>query len=179
VTPAFARHGDGVRMQLRSAEVELLRRLRDEMVSVLTEAPPDDPVRARLFPTTVTGDEDADADLRGMIHDELLLSRLTALDDLLALLDRGERVRGRWVVDLAEEEPTLVLGILNDIRLALGARVGWDVVSERDAALDDEAVAGSLAVMDHLAGWQEQLIVVLDPDALRHYDEGHDPEDED
>lgn len=173
MSPAFVRHGDAVRMQLRDEEVGLLRRLRDELHTVLTHGSPDDPVAARFFPATVSGDDEADAELRRLIHDDLLESRLVALDEVLAYLERGERHRRRLVVDLVEEEPVLVLGVLNDMRLALGARVGLDHVELRDLTVDED-MAGSLAVMDYLAMWQEQLLSVLDPSSTAHYDESHD-----
>lgn len=173
MSPAFVRHGDAVRMQLRDEEVGLLRRLRDELHAVLTHGSADDPVTTRFFPATVSGDDDADTELRRLIHDDLLESRLVALDEMLAYLDRAERHRRRQVVDLVEGEPVLVLGVLNDMRLALGARVGLEHVELRDLHVDDE-VAGSLAVMDYLAMWQEQLLAVLDPPATSHYDESHD-----
>ncbi len=76
-------------------------------------------------------------------------------------------------MDLVEEEPVLVLGVLNDMRLALGARVGLDHVELRDLAVDEDT-AGSLAVMDYLAMWQEQLLSVLDPPSTAHYDDSPD-----
>jgi len=176
VSPAFVAHGDTVRMQLRDEEVSLLRRLRDELHAVLTHGEPDDPVAERLFPPAVSGDAEADGELRRLMHDDLLQSRLTALDEVLGYLDRGTRHRRRTVVDLVEGEPVLVLGVLNDMRLALGARVGFDHVADRDAELDDPRAA-TLAVMDYLAMWQEQLLAVLDPSSTAHYDEGHDDPD--
>lgn len=163
-------------MQLRDEEVALLRRLRDELQAVLVHGPDDDPVSTRFFPATVSGDDEADAELRRLIHDDLLQSRLVALDEMLAYLDRAQRHRRRQVVDLVDDEPVLVLGVLNDMRLALGARVGLDRVELRDLHVDDD-VAGSLAVMDYLAMWQEQLLAVLDPASTSHYDETpHEPE---
>lgn len=176
MTRAFERRGDAIRMRLEPREVALLRRMRDELHGVLLEVPGDDPVRARLFPPAVTGDDDADTEVRGMIHDELLESRLAALDDLVGYLDRGEQRRGRVVVDLVDEEPAVVLGVLNDVRLALGARVGFDTVEARDD-LDDPSLHASLAVMDWFAMWQEQLLVAMDPSVAAHYDHPHDTEE--
>lgn len=176
MTPAFERRDDTIRMRLEAREVALLRRMRDELHGVLLEVPGDDPVRARLFPPAVTGDDEADTEVRGMIHDELLESRLAALDDLVGYLDRGQQRRGRVVVDLVEEEPAVVLGVLNDVRLALGARVGFDTVQARED-LDDPSLQASLAVMDWFAMWQEQLLVAMDPSVAAHYDQPHDTEE--
>jgi len=173
VKPAFERHDDGIRMQLRSEEVDLLQRMRDELQSVLAAEDPDDPVHQRLFPGTVIMDDDADVELRRLIHDDLLRSRLEALDELGVYLDRAHRHRGRYVTDLVDEEPAIVLGTLNDIRLALAARVGTDVLEAREF-VSDPATQTTLAVMDWFGMWQEQLLVAMDPESARHYDEGHD-----
>ncbi len=174
MTPAFVRHGESVRMQLRDEEVDLLRRLRDELAAVLQEGDRGDAVTRRFFPAAVTGDDEADDELRRLMHDDLLQSRLTALEEVLGYLDRGHRVRRRHVVDLVEGEPVLVLGVLNDMRLALGARVGFDLLEARDGIDADDPRVPTLAVMDYLAMWQEQLLAVLDPVSTAHYDEGHD-----
>lgn len=173
---AFVPHEQGVRMQLRDEEVALLRRLRDELAAVL-RGDTDDEIVRRLFPAAVSGDDEADVELRRLMHDDLLQSRLTALDELLGYLDRAHRVRRRQVVDLVEGEPVLVLGVLNDLRLALGARVGFDVLEGRDTITPDDPRVPSLAVMDHLAMWQEQLLAVLDPVSTAHYDEAHEDPD--
>ena len=174
MTPAFVRHGDAVRMQLRDEEVDLLRRLRDELAAVLHEGDRDDAVTRRLFPSAVVGDDEADDELRRLMHDDLLQSRLTALEEVLGYLARAERTRRRHVVDLVEGEPALVLGVLNDMRLALGARVGFDLLEQRETLASDDPRIPTLAVMDYLAMWQEQLLAVLDPVSTAHYDEGHD-----
>lgn len=174
--PAFVPHDDGVRMQLRDEEVDLLRRLRDELQAVL-QSGDDADVTGRLFPAAVTGDAEADDELRRLIHDDLLEGRLAALEDVLGYLDRATRQRRRQVVDLVDEEPAVVLGVLNDMRLALGARVGHDLVEGRDVLSREDPRLSTLVVMDYLAMWQEQLLAVLDPVATAHYDQSHEDPD--
>ncbi len=166
----FRRHGDGVRMHLQDFEVELLETLQAALASALERADPEDPVVRRLFPATVTGDEEADADLRGMIHEDLLGDRLRGLEALLDLLERGTP-KGRAVrVDLEDDEPMLVLGVLNDLRLAIGAQV--DIEHLDRTSIDPKGpVAYRLAVMDHLAWLQEQLLRVIDPVSTTVYEE--------
>ena len=65
------------------------------------------------------------------------------------------------MVDLAEDEPLQVLGVLNDIRLAIGARIDIEAI-DRDQVSEDDPVAYPIAVMDHLGWWQEQLLAILD-----------------
>lgn len=127
---------------------------------------PRDPATARLFPATVVGDADADAELRGLIRDDLAGVKRAGLDALIALLDGGSR-RGRELrVTLEPDDTLLVLGVLNDLRLAIGARVGIESV-DRDTLDPDDPVAYRLAVMDHLGGWQEWLLSIVDPPAVR------------
>lgn len=167
MTRTFKRHGDAIRMELEPFEVELLRSLHEELRARLVESGEDDPVRARLFPPAVPEDGAVDAEVRALIHDDLLQSRLEGLDELAALLDRGGRTaRGKLRVDLEEEEPALVLGVLNDIRLAIGVRVGIDRL-DRDSLDEDDPAAHSVAVMDHFAWLQEQLLAVLDPPSVQ------------
>ncbi len=157
----FSRHGDHVRMQLRAPEVDLLGRLAGELRTSLDTPEPDDPVHSRLFPPAVLGDPDADREVRDLLADALLADRLAGLSSVLELLERGRRSRGRLVVDLREDEPLLVLGVLNDIRLAIGARIDIEAV-DRDHVREDDPVAYPIAVMDHLGWWQEQLLAILD-----------------
>ncbi|MBS3940019.1 MAG: DUF2017 family protein [Actinobacteria bacterium] len=165
---AFRRQGDHIRMQLDPVEIDLLRSLRDGLRSTLDGGDADDPVLRRLFPATVVGDDAADHELRRLLYDDLLQSRLVGLDALATLLDRGVEHRGHVRVRLDGEEAALVLGVLNDLRLAIGARIGVESL-ERDDLDPDDPVAYRLAVMDHLAWLQEQLLAILDPASVAHY----------
>lgn len=158
-------------MQLEPFEVDLLHELRDGLAGVLRDGDPEDPVTRRLFPPAVGDDPGADDELRDMIRDDLLRQRLDGLDRLLALLERGS-ARGRTVrVDLVDEEPLVVLGVLNDLRLAIGAQVGIEEL-DRERLEPDDPAAYRVAVMDHLAWLQEQLLSVVDPASTRVYEEG-------
>ncbi len=186
---SFRRHGSDVRMQLAGYEVELLRATHRGLDLALTDPDPNDPVIARLFPSAVIGDDAADEQLREMLREDLLQSRRAGLDALVELLDRGSRRRDGGVrLDLTDDEPMLVLGVLNDLRIALGARIGIETLERAEVEADDPVASGSgrenvasgsgreniayrLAVMDHLAYLQEQLLAVLDPPAVSVHDE--------
>ena len=161
MTATFARRDGTIRFTLRAPEVDLLHRLTDELRHALDTSEPDDPVISRLFPPAVLGDPEADREVRDLLADALLADRLTGLEAVTTLLARGRRSRGRLVVDLVEDEPLLVLGVLNDIRLAIGARIDIDVI-DREQVGEQDPVAYPIAVMDHLGWWQEQLLVALD-----------------
>lgn len=157
-------------MQLEEFEVELLETLHAALKAALEAGDPGDPIVRRLFPATVTGDGEADADLRDMIHEDLLRDRLTGLDALLDLLGRGTPRGGTIRVELVDDEPLLVLGVLNDLRLAIGAQVDIERLDREDVD-PTGPVAYRLAVMDHLAWLQEQLLRVIDPPSSRVYEE--------
>jgi hypothetical protein len=161
----FRRHGERIRMQLEPIEAELLRTTRDGVRAALAGGDATDPIVARLFPRALDGDPEADEELRRLLHDDLLASRLAGLDALVEVLDRATTHRGHLRVDLVDDEPLLVLGVLNDLRLAIGARIGIEDL-DRDAIDDEDPVSYRLAVMDHLAGMQEQLLAILDPPSV-------------
>ncbi len=157
----FARHRDTIRMTLRTEEAALLERLAGEMRTSLERSDPDDPVHSRLFPPAVLGDPAAEEEVRDLLADALLAERLEGLESVLGVVSRARRHRGRLVVDLSEEEPLLLLQVLNDIRLAIGARIDIEAV-DREQVGPEDALAYPLAVMDHLGWWQEQLVLLLD-----------------
>jgi hypothetical protein len=161
----FKRHGDAIRANLTEVEERLLRSARDQLREALTADDPTDPVIERLYPSTVLGDAEADHELRGLLKDDLLTVRLAGLDALVAVLDRGTHHRHGLRVELRDDEPLLVLGVLNDLRLAIGARLGIERI-ERDAIDPDDPLAYRIAVMDHLAWWQEELLAIIDPAAV-------------
>ncbi len=169
----FTRRGNDVRMELEAFEVELLLDLRDGIRASLENPDVADPAMHRLFPPVVTGDELEDATARALVHDHLLEARLAGLDALGEILQRAEvRRGGSRRTTLRDDEPSLVLGVLNDLRLALAARIGADRVRPTEVP-DDDPRAHAMAVVDHLAWLQEQLVRILDPEATAHQD---DPE---
>ncbi len=178
---AFSPAGDGVRMHLEPAEVDLLRQLIDGLTTTLDTADADDPVIERLFPTAVDGDTSADRELRRLLRDDLLERRREGISALGRILGRARRTRrGAVVADLEADEPHLVLGVLNDLRLAIGARIGIEEL-DRSTLVHDEQTAYRVRVMDHLGWFQEQLLDVIDPEAgvhREHHDLQGGPEDE-
>lgn len=154
-----------VRLELDPFEYELLQSLPGELRSLLEDPDPADPAVERLFPTAVVDDERTDAEVRELIHDDLLRERLDGLDAMADILQRGERRRGRIRVDLVDDEPALVLGVLNDVRLTLACRVGLDRL-ERDEIGPEHPAAPTIAVVNHLAWIQEQLLHVIDPPSV-------------
>lgn len=158
----FHRRGKKIRAEFAPEDVELLRSLQQGVRAALRNVDPDDAVIARLFPPAVTGDARADEELRSLLRDDLMSSRRAGLDALVAILDRCKPVRDVLRVDLVDDEPLLMLGVLNDVRLAIGARVGIEHL-ERDQIEPDDPIYTRLVIMDLLGWWQEQLLDLLDP----------------
>jgi hypothetical protein len=163
----FRRVGDVVRATFHPAEVELIRRLHDELLTSLKVRDRDDPVIRRLFPPAVLGDAEVEDQVRALLDDALLADRLSSLDVLVQLLDRGTTHRGRLRIDLVEDEPLVVLRVLNDVRLAIGARLDVEAL-DRDEVTAEDPEAYPLAIMDHLAWWQEQIVSIIDPPSTSH-----------
>lgn len=152
----------------------LLLSLLDELDEAI-DGPTDDPVVQRLFPRAVEDDEDEDAELRMLLAGDLLLRRHEAIQACSQLLATGRERRGRIHVVLTEDQPEMMLQVLNDIRLALGARVGATAVELRQLVDEDDLEAQrALETMDLLAWFQMQLLRHIDPAAARHdnLDEG-------
>lgn len=166
MSPAARAHGDGVRLELEDFEVELLRSLPAALRALLEEgAAADDPVLGRLFPAVAPDDEDTDAEVRRLIYDDLLHERLDALERFGELLDGARHRRGRTVIDLDDEDTAMALKVLNDVRLTLGMRVGITAL-DRDEVDERHPAYPTLAVMDHLAWIQEELLSVVDPPSV-------------
>lgn len=158
-----------MRWTLGGLEEELLRTLIASLAEVLAGVDPRDAAVQRLFPRTVSDDDEADIELRGLIHEDLAGVKRAGLDALTELLDGGSRRGTSLRIDLDEDETLLVLGVLNDIRLAIGARVGIEDLDRAD--VDPESQLGyRLAVMDHLGLWQELLLAIVDPPAVHVHD---------
>ena len=171
---------DGLRWELRAG----LHRLVVGMLRSLDEAldgPTDDAVVRRLFPPVTDvdgeGDEDDEDQLRAIIASDLLMRRHEAIGMVLDTLSRAEDDGGGWVgVLLRDDEPSLLLAVLNDVRLALGARVGATAVELRQLVdEEDERTHVMLEQMDLLAAIQMQLLELIDPVAARHDGSGEDP----
>lgn len=154
----------------------LLLQLLDELDEAI-DGPTDDPVVQRLFPRAVEGEDDADAEFRMLLAGDLLLRRHEAIRHCRRVLQDGTSRRRRQVVEVTmeDDEPAMMLATLNDVRLALGARVGTTAVELRQLVEDDDLEAQrALETMDLLAWCQMQLLEHIDPVAARHdnLDEG-------
>ena len=160
---SFKRVGnDRVRVRLAQDEVAILRGLPDQLRSVLAEGG-DEPVNQRLFPPAYldVADIEQDTEFHRLMHDDLVSEKLANLDLVTDTLARGSTSVRRWSVELTDEEATAWLGVLNDLRLALGVRL--DITEDFDGDIDDtDPRAPALRLLSYLGWLEEQLL-----DALR------------
>lgn len=176
MTHGFRRDaGGGVVIDLSHDEATLLRSMAS-LVLELVEPPeptddlaaivgigarselPDDPVLARLFPDAYNRAEDPDAasDFRRYTEDTLRASkRANAETVVTAIPADGGQVR------LDAGQAMTWLKSLNDVRLALGIRLGVDEDTLSDDTVDhekDEPTVAALVIYDWLTGLQESLV---------------------
>ena len=159
---SFKRIGnDRVRVRLANDEVAVLRGLPDQLRTVLGEGE-DEPVNRRLFPPAYldVADIEQDAEFQRLMHDDLVAEKLTNLDLVTGTLARGTSSVRRWTVELTDEEATAWLGVLNDLRLALGVRL--DITEDFDGDVDDtDPRAPALRLLSYLGWLEEQLLEAL------------------
>lgn len=162
--------GDALVWRLPSPLHGLLLQLLDELDAAI-DGPTDDPVVQRLFPRAVEDEDDADEEFRMLLAGDLLLRRHEAIRACRDLLQAGRRLPGASSVrvHLTDDEPSMLLQVLNDVRLALGARIGATAVELRQLVEDDDdETHRALETMDLLAWCQMQLLEHIDPVAARH-----------
>jgi uncharacterized protein DUF2017 len=153
--------GDRVRVRLGHDEVALLKNLPDQLRAVLAEDA-DDPVNQRLFPPAYldVADVEHDAEYHRLMHDDLVKEKLANLDLLSASLGRGSTGVRRWTVELTAEEAAAWLGVLNDIRLALGVRL--EITEDYDSSFDpSDPRAPAFRLLSYLGWLEEQLLEAL------------------
>ena len=122
------------------------------------DAPPDDPVLARLLPDAYRDDTEAAGEFRRFTEQELRSGKLAAAQTVLDTLpEEGGRV------ELTEEDAQVWLRALNDVRLALGVRLDiTEDTAQRSQDLDPaDPRAAYLWVYDWLTYLQETLVRAL------------------
>jgi len=184
VTRGFRRaRGGRVGIKLDADEAEILRVLAGQLIELIeadapeeepdsfaaelglsglgigsrTEAP-DDPVLARLFPDAYGDDADAAGEFRRFTENSLRDGKRAAADELIATVpDHGGSVT------LDERQAHQWMRALNDMRLALGTRLGVTEEAHEEIARmhpEDPRYPG-FAAYDWLSFIQESLVNAL------------------
>jgi hypothetical protein len=138
----------GYRLEMPAAEREVVRRLLPQLRELLTAGDPDPRLR-RLFPVAHPDDPEAQAEFELLVRDELVSSRLAAIDQVEATLDAQE---------IDDEQLHAWMQAVNAVRLVLGTILD---VSEEDSAAeidDDHPDAGTWALYSYLSFLLDQLV---------------------
>jgi hypothetical protein len=125
------RKGEVIRIDVHAAETGLLMTLLHDLNAVLDSDDLTDPVVARLFPDGYHEDAEASAEFRELVAGSLREERTARLGACQAELPAGG---GRMELDA--EATDRWLRVLNDVRLALGTRLG--VTEETELEADSE-----------------------------------------
>ena len=154
----FRRSGDELVARLLDAEAGIVGLLLDQLEQLLDADPDDtggDPVLDRLLPPGHTSDPEIAADFRGLTEAGLRSGKADDLATVRATLppDGGE-------VRLDDDQARAWLRTTNDLRLALGTRLG--VTAETEPPEDPADEEGSqLAVYYWLTAVQGSLVDAL------------------
>jgi hypothetical protein len=146
---AIRRTSAGFVLDLDDDEIHLVRRLIGEVRQLVTDGASDDPKLARLFPPAYTDDEAGETEYRRLMRDELVASRVAAIDTVESVLAPPENGppsgSSRVVFDHAGLEALATS--LNSVRLVLGSLLG---ISDED---DEPDTAVPEVALYHFLSW--------------------------
>jgi hypothetical protein len=155
VAPVEAVHG-GWRINLDTEERALLVRLMGELRELLA-GPNDNDLVRRLFPTAYPDDEEKEAEYQRLMRDELVASRLAAIDSVTETLSVAPDDD-----DLLDEAQTIAfMQSINAIRLVLGTMLG--ITDDESADDADRADSPEHHLYDFLGWLLEWTVRSLSP----------------
>lgn len=135
--PVFERTPEGVVVNLEREEAELIVRLVAEMRELLlANDPRTEHLTRRLFPPAyhLAGDAEADAEYQRLMRDDLVASRLAAMQHV------GDALTS--TTPLTEEAMMGLLQSLNAVRLVLGTLLDVSEEHHPDDIGDDDPMVG-------------------------------------
>ncbi len=141
-----------VRVNLAEAEVGVLAALFDDLAVALDTLGPDDPVRQRLFPAGHRDDPAAAAEFRELTESALHQGKIERVGAC-----RAELPSGGGNLELDPESLERWLTVLNDLRLALGTRLGVTEQDDPDVDLTDPD-SQTRAVYYWLTAMQDSMV---------------------
>ncbi|RNL84524.1 DUF2017 domain-containing protein [Halostreptopolyspora alba] len=175
MTFGFRPTGDGgVTVELDSDEVAVLRSMANLVLELVEPPAPkdefaelvgigssdqksDDPVLARLFPDAYGDDSEAASDFRRYTEDDLRQGKRANAETILGALPEANGGR----VTLGSRDAHAWMKALNDVRLALGTRLGVTEENYDALARGDDSGSAALHLYDWLGGLQESLVQAL------------------
>jgi Domain of unknown function (DUF2017) len=141
------------KLNLPPDERQLLAHLLPQ-VKELVSSPPEasDGRIRRLFPVAYATDPERDAEYQHFMRDELVTSRLAAIDTVLATVDAKE---------LSEDQLMAWMRSVNSIRLVLGTMLDVREDPDEDDIAPDDPLFGEHALYNYLSFLLETIIEAL------------------
>jgi len=158
IPPVIAVAG-GWRLTLDVDERALIIRLMGELRALL-EGPDDNALLERLFPTAYPDDEEKEAEYQRLMREELVASRVAAIESVSELLAPDDPALLEAVWD--EGQTIAFMQSINAIRLVLGSLLGIDDDDPPDDA--DNAAPPEYQLYDFLSWLLEWTVRALSPD---------------
>jgi hypothetical protein len=147
----------GVRLRFESAEAEIMVEAFDELLAALDDMGPGDAVWERLYPAAFA-DVDAADEFREMVGEDLDNARRERLRACRAeVLGADTAPKRRQQLDLEVEGLQRWITALNDLRLAIGTRLG--ITADTSPEIDPfSPTAHDQAVYQWLTAVQDGLV---------------------
>jgi hypothetical protein len=151
---------DTVLVRLTAPEAETLTSLLVDLVSALQPGglDPGDPVYQRLYPDGYQGSVEAADAFRALTESSLQEERLGRAEQCLAGLASVGTATRKVDVTLDEEASRRWMQVLNDMRLAIGTRIG---ITDDDESFDfdpDDPASMPSAIYAYLTAVQDALV---------------------
>ncbi len=146
---------------LHAYEVQAITVVASDVRDLLREPPAANPVSARLFPHAYSDptEDAAEREWQEMVHPDLADKKIAGLDQIVALFGRGPTSGDLVRVVLDREQEELLLGTVNDLRLALGAALG--ITADTDFDDLDDLEEGPGALYEWLGMFEERLVQLM------------------
>jgi len=135
--PVIERTPQGYVVNLDQEEIDLIVRLLVEMRElIMAQDPQHDALMRRLFPPAyhLADDAEAEAEYQRLMRDDLVASRLAAINQAQSLLSHGEPMN--------DEAMQSFLQSLNGVRLVLGTLLDVGEMEDPDEIDDDDPMVG-------------------------------------
>lgn len=154
-----SRGDGGIRVRLGAPEADTLSSLVADLVAALQPGglDADDPVYRRLYPDGYQDNPEAADAFRSLTEQSLRDERLVRAEQCLAELAAAGSGRGKLDVTLDPSAAERWLRVLNDMRLAIGTRIGITEDDDYDFRPDDPE-AMPRAIYAYLTGVQDALV---------------------
>ncbi len=147
---AFERDGDRTAIRLGDDERSMLANLAGQFRTLVADDA--DPDLRRLYPTAYPDDPKRDADYSGLVHEDLVRTRVAAADTVVATAN---------AVSLDSDQMAAWMQILNGLRLLLGTRLDISEEDEFDPEAED---APTRALLSWLGFLLEEAVVAAAAD---------------